>query len=127
MSTSATAERKRYAAARVRARTRRSRRPSFELRMMAPALIVLALLSLFPFFYIIAMSLSRVHLIGGIHLGWLGLGNWTRLFSDPIVGASWLRAIEYFVSHRRLGDGPRRGHRADAVGDRARPQCRRCR
>ncbi len=73
------------------------RGPSFELRMMAPALIVLAALSLFPFFYIIVMSLSRVHLIGGIHLTWLGLGNWTRLFSDPIVGASWLRAIEYFV------------------------------
>ncbi len=41
--------------------------------MMAPALIVLAVLSLFPFFYIIAMSLSRVGLIGGIHLTGLGL------------------------------------------------------
>jgi len=65
--------------------------------MMAPALIVLAALSLFPFLYIIAMSLSRVGLIGGIHLHWIGLGNWTRLFSDPIVGASWVRALEYFV------------------------------
>lgn len=73
------------------------RRPPFALGMMAPALLVLAALSLFPFVYIIIMSLSRVRLIGGLHLHWLGLGNWTRLFSDPIVGASWLRAIEYFV------------------------------
>lgn len=82
----------------ARTNTPRKRRgPSFELRMMAPALTVLAALSLFPFVYIIFMSLSRVGLIGGIHLHWLGLGNWTRLFSDPIVGASWVRAIEYFV------------------------------
>ena len=43
---------------------------------------MLALLSLFPFVYIILMSLSRVGLIGGIDLHWAGLDNWTRLFSD---------------------------------------------
>jgi multiple sugar transport system permease protein len=71
---------------------------SFEGRMLAPALILLALLSLFPFVYMILMSLSRVGLIGGISLHWAGVDNWTRLFSDPIVGASWLRAALYFIA-----------------------------
>ena len=64
---------------------------------MAPALIVLALLSIFPFIYIVLMSLSRVGLIGGIDLHWAGLDNWTRLFSDESVGAAWIRSIVYFV------------------------------
>jgi multiple sugar transport system permease protein len=70
---------------------------SFEARMLAPALIVLALLSLFPFVYIILMSLSRVGLIGGISLHWAGLDNWSRLFSDSSVGAAWVRSVVYFV------------------------------
>jgi multiple sugar transport system permease protein len=78
-------------------RRRRGFPLSFNGRMLAPALIVLAALSLFPFVYIIVMSLSRVGLIGGIDLHWAGLHNWSRLFSDSSVGASWLRSIVYFV------------------------------
>jgi multiple sugar transport system permease protein len=71
---------------------------SFEGRLMAPALILLALLSLLPFVYIVAMSFSRVGLIGGISLHWAGMDNWSRLFSDSSVGAAWLRSIVYFVA-----------------------------
>jgi multiple sugar transport system permease protein len=70
---------------------------SFEGRMLTPALVVLAALSIFPFIYIIVMSLSRVGLIGGIDLHWAGLHNWSRLFSDSSVGAAWLRSIVYFI------------------------------
>ncbi|HEX4691837.1 MAG TPA: sugar ABC transporter permease [Solirubrobacteraceae bacterium] len=84
--------------ARERSRTRRRFGLSFEGRLMAPALIILALLSLLPFLYIIAMSLSRVGLIGGISLHWAGLDNWSRLFSDSSVGAAWVRSIVYFVA-----------------------------
>jgi multiple sugar transport system permease protein len=81
----------------------RHRRPllrrglSFEGKMLAPALGVLAAVSIFPFVYIIAMSLSSVRLIGGISFDWVGLDNWSRLFSDSAVGASWLRSIVFFV------------------------------
>ena len=44
------------------------------------------------------MSLSHVGLIGGISLHWAGLDNWSRLFSDGIVGASWVRSAAYFVA-----------------------------
>ena len=65
--------------------------------MLSPAMIILALVSIFPFVYIIVMSLSSVRLIGGISFDWVGLENWTRLFSDGAVGASWLRSIVFFV------------------------------
>jgi multiple sugar transport system permease protein len=78
-------------------RRRRGIPLSFEGRMLTPALVVLAALSIFPFIYIILMSLSRVGLIGGIDLHWAGLHNWSRLFSDSSVGAAWLRSIVYFV------------------------------
>jgi len=65
---------------------------------MSPALLLLALLSIFPFLYLIVMSLSAVGLIGGISLDFIGLDNWSRLFTDGAVGASWLRSILYFVA-----------------------------
>lgn len=76
------------------------RRPrlSLEARMLLPALLLLAVLSLFPLFFIIYMSLSSVSLIGGISFDWMGLGNWARLFTDGVVGASWLRAGVFFVA-----------------------------
>jgi len=70
----------------------------FQLLLMSPALLLLALLSLFPFVYLIVMSLSSVGLIGGIDLDFIGLDNWSRLFSDGSVGAAWLRSILYFVA-----------------------------
>jgi multiple sugar transport system permease protein len=81
----------------------RHRRPllrrglSFEAKMLSPAMIILALVSIFPFVYIVIMSFSSVRLIGGINFDWAGLDNWSRLFSDSAVGASWLRSIVYFV------------------------------
>jgi multiple sugar transport system permease protein len=89
-------ERGRSASA-AKAQPKRPSRFTFPGRMMAPALIVLALLSIFPFIYIVLMSLSRVGLIGGIDLHWAGLDNWSRLFSDETVGAAWVRSIVYFV------------------------------
>ena len=81
----------------------RHRRPllkrglSFEGKMLSPALLILALVSIFPFVYIIVMSFSSVRLIGGIEFQWAGLDNWRRLFTDGAVGGSWLRSIVYFI------------------------------
>jgi multiple sugar transport system permease protein len=70
---------------------------SFEGKMLSPALLVLAAVSIFPFFYIIVMSFSSVRMIGGISFDWAALGNWSRLFSDSAVWASWLRSVVFFV------------------------------
>jgi multiple sugar transport system permease protein len=88
---------KRGEAAAPKSAPQRRWRPSFEIKMLSPALTVLALVSIFPFIYIILMSLSLVGLIGGISLEWTGLDNWTRLFTDSAVWASWVRSIVYFI------------------------------
>jgi multiple sugar transport system permease protein len=92
-----TAQKARPAPAAEPQRSRARRGLSFEAGMLAPALAVLAAVSIFPFIYIIIMSLSQVQLIGGIQFHWAGLDNWSRLFSDSAVGASWVRSIVYFV------------------------------
>ncbi len=71
---------------------------SLEMKMLIPILILLAVLSFFPFFYIIWMSLNTVSLINGISFDFAGLTNWSRMFTDEIVGAAWLRAAVYFVA-----------------------------
>jgi multiple sugar transport system permease protein len=71
---------------------------SLEMRMLIPVLLLLAVLSLFPFFYIIWMSLNIVSLINGLSFDFAGLANWTRMFTDEVVGAAWARAALYFVA-----------------------------
>ena len=71
---------------------------SLEMKMLLPALILLAILSLFPFFYIIFMSFNTVSLIGGISFEWAGIGNWTRLLTDSVVLGSWARSALYFFA-----------------------------
>src|SRR5690348_15397788 len=73
------------------------RRYRFEFGMMVPALLVLAAISLFPFFYLIWMSLNNVSLAGGLKFRFVGLDNWIQLFSDPQVGQSWWISLVYFV------------------------------
>jgi multiple sugar transport system permease protein len=76
-----TTERRAPAAAEGRRRPLLRRGLSFEGKMLSPALIILALVSIFPFIYIIIMSFSLVRMIGGISFEWVGLDNWTRLCS----------------------------------------------
>jgi len=81
---------------------RRKRRwvPSFEARMMLPSLLILAAISLAPFFYMIWMSFHNMSLLGGagITSSWNGGANWSRMFTDPAVGQGWLAMLIYFVA-----------------------------
>ncbi|CAA9459998.1 MAG: Various polyols ABC transporter, permease component 1 [uncultured Rubrobacteraceae bacterium] len=72
--------------------------PSFEARMLLPALLLLAAISLFPFFYIIYMSFNEVSLIGGVDFEWVGLENWVEMFTDPNVRNSWITSGVYFIA-----------------------------
>jgi multiple sugar transport system permease protein len=71
--------------------------PSFGARMMLPALLLLAALSIFPFLFIVWMSFNEVSPIGGLSFEWVGLENWTNLFTDPDVRSSWVVSGIYFV------------------------------
>jgi multiple sugar transport system permease protein len=86
------------------ARTEKGRRlsrllvPSFGARMMLPALLLLAALSIFPFLFIVWMSFNDVSPIGGLSFDWVGLENWRNLFTDPDVRSSWMISGVYFVA-----------------------------
>ncbi|NEM90163.1 carbohydrate ABC transporter permease [Galbitalea soli] len=77
--------------------------------MLAPAILVLAAVSVIPFVSLIVMSFSHVRLLGGVTLTPAGLENWTTVFGDPATWASWLRTLEFFVlavgSEMALGFG----------------------
>jgi len=72
--------------------------PSFGARMMMPALVLLAALSIFPFLFIVWMSFNEVSPIGGLSFEWVGLENWVDLFTDPDVRSSWVTSAIYFVA-----------------------------
>jgi len=87
-------------AARTRTAERAPRRPprlSFNGRMLAPGVLVLAALSVLPFLALVAMSLCRVHLLGGVRLEWAGLDNWSRALGDPAMWSSWALTAVYLV------------------------------
>ncbi|MFD4253103.1 carbohydrate ABC transporter permease [Amycolatopsis thermoflava] len=65
--------------------------------MMTPGMVLLALLSVIPLVTIIAMSFSRVHLLGGVVFDNVGLTYWARLFGDLDLWVQWLRTIAFFV------------------------------
>lgn len=75
---------------------RRSRLTLHEL-MMAPALLLLAVLSIIPLVTLIAMSFSRVRLLGGVRLEWVGLDNWSRALTDADLWHGWALTLVYFV------------------------------
>lgn len=74
---------------------RRRRGLTFTGRLMAPGVSVLALLSVLPFAALVAMSFSRVRLLGGVRLEWVGLDNWTRVLTDPDMWGSWGRTAVF--------------------------------
>jgi multiple sugar transport system permease protein len=73
---------------------RRKKIPA-EFWMLLPSLLALAALSLFPFFYLLYMSLCDVSLIGGIHLNFIGGANWQALVVDRQLWASWGTTLIY--------------------------------
>ncbi len=64
----------------------------YYLYLMAPAIAVLAFISLYPFVWLIVMSLQNV----GVGEGeWVGLKNYTRLFSDERFLEGWVLLAQY--------------------------------
>ena len=64
----------------------------YYLYLMAPAIAILAFISLYPFVWLIVMSLQNV----GVGEGeWVGLRNYTRLFSDERFLEGWVLLFQY--------------------------------
>lgn len=64
--------------------------------LMAPAIVVLAAISLYPFFWLIWMSLHNVEVGGAGSDEWVGLNNFIRLFTrDSKFSNGWFLLIQY--------------------------------
>lgn len=75
--------------------TARPRR--YLLPLLLPAVILLALLSIYPFVWLIYMSFNAVGLAPGAPNEFVGLDNWTRMFSDSQYWESWGILAKYSV------------------------------
>jgi len=64
----------------------------YYLYLMAPAIAVLAFISLYPFFWLIVMSLQSVD-IGSSE--WVGFRNYARLLKDPNFLSGWGLLLKY--------------------------------
>jgi len=49
---------------------------------LAPALIILLALTIFPFLFSLSLTFGKVSFLGGLKIHFSGLRNWIRLFSD---------------------------------------------
>src|ERR1700721_744632 len=70
---------------------------TYQFWMMLPALLLLATLTLYPFFYLIYMSFTKVSLIGGISFNWVGGKNWLNALNDPGLRQSGGLTLVFFV------------------------------
>lgn len=66
----------------------------YYLYLMLPAIIVLACITIYPFLWLIWMSLHKVDL-GGVGDTWNDFKNWTRLVSDAKFREGWWLLIKY--------------------------------
>lgn len=66
--------------------------------MMLPSLVLLALISFIPLFFMIWMSVSDVSLMGGVHMQFTGGKNWSELIHDSELWSSWRISAVYFVA-----------------------------
>jgi len=72
------------------------RRPvRLHLWLMLPAILVLASISLYPFFWLIYMSLHEVQLAPNRPDVWVGLANFARLLTDKKFINGWRLLLEY--------------------------------
>lgn len=66
----------------------------YYLYLMLPAIIVLACITIYPFFWLIWMSLHKVD-IGGAGDTWNNFKNWTRLTRDAKFSEGWWLLLKY--------------------------------
>ena len=65
---------------------------------LAPAVIILAVITLFPFFWMIYISFMKVQLAPGATDMFVGWSNWRQMFLDRSVYDGWQLLFEYVAT-----------------------------
>lgn len=77
------------------ARLNRAMPKRYYFYLMAPAIAILAFISLYPFFWLIVMSLKSGELVNP---RWVGFENYANLFGDARFGQGWWLLLQYSVA-----------------------------
>ncbi len=70
-------------------------RASTEFYMILPAMVILAVITLFPFFYTIWLSFMSYPMIQLSQVKFIGFANWARIFRDPNFRTYWWVTFKY--------------------------------
>src|ERR1700685_53170 len=62
---------------------------------ISPAVVVLAALNLFPFFYALWMSFHKIGLAARAQPKWVGLGNYVQAFQDDRVWSATVASATF--------------------------------
>ncbi|UCF92623.1 MAG: sugar ABC transporter permease [Desulfobacterales bacterium] len=65
---------------------------------LAPAFIILAVITIFPFFWLIYMSFMKIQLAPGKPDLFVGLENWVDMFFDPSIPHGWILLAQYVAA-----------------------------
>ncbi len=65
--------------------------------MILPTMVVLLAVSIYPFAYMIRMSLMEYSPMPQVPATFVGLGNWAEMLRDQAIWGSWLTTLVYFV------------------------------
>ena len=77
----------------------------FLLPLLLPAVILLALLSIYPLGWLIYSSFHTVSLAPGAPQEWVGGDNWSRMVKDPLYWHSWGILAKYSIVSMALEVG----------------------
>ena len=65
---------------------------------LAPAVIILATITIFPFFWMITMSFMKIQLQPGQGNLFVGLANWIKMFENPNIPHGWMLLAIYILA-----------------------------
>lgn len=72
-------------------------RPSTEFYMVLPAMVILAVITIFPFLYTVWLSFMSYPMIQLSQVKFIGFENWIRMFHDPSIRVYWWVTIKFAV------------------------------
>jgi multiple sugar transport system permease protein len=72
--------------------------PTTEFAMVLPAIVILAAITIFPFFYTIWLSFMSYPMIQLSKVKFIGFENWIRMFHDPNIRIYWWITIKFGVA-----------------------------
>lgn len=72
---------------------------------LAPAVAILATITIFPFFWMIYMSFMKIQLQPGLGDLFVGLANWIKMYRDPNISHGWMLLAIYIFACMALQMG----------------------